>query len=112
MDEQGLLTIYSLQNIAPKGLKPSQKLVEVAKAYYEERQVGVQRLYSARGANARIDALLRCYNTGVVKGMVVIPPDGYQYQVDEIQKVVGKDCIDLTLIRIEKLYEIYTDDSQ
>lgn len=112
MDEQGLLTIYSLENIAPKGLKPSMKLVEVAKAYYLERLVGVTRMYAALGANHRIDALLRCYNTDIENGMVVIPNDGDQYQVDAIQKVIGKDAIDITLIKVDSLYEIYTEPTE
>lgn len=112
MDEQGLLTIYSVENTASKGLKPVMKLVEQTTAYYEERQVGVTRMYAALGANRRIDALLRCFNTDIVEGMVVIPNDGYQYQVDAIQKVIGKDAIDITLVRVEKLYEIYTEPSE
>ena len=108
MDEQGLLTIYSLENISPKGLKPSEKLVEKCTAYYSERQVGVQRMYAALGANQRIDALLRCYNTEILEGQVVIPNDGKQYQVNAVQKVIGKDAVDITLMRIEKLYEIYS----
>lgn len=112
MDEQGLLTIYSLENVAPKGLKPSMKLVEVAQAYYSERQVGVTRMYAALGANHRIDALLRCYNTEIENGMVVIPEDGNQYQVDAIQKVIGKDAIDITLIKVDSLYEIYTEPTE
>jgi hypothetical protein len=109
MDEQGLLTIYSLENVAPKGLKPSMKLVEVGKAFYQERQVGVQRMYAALGANHRIDSLLRCYNTEIMDGMVVIPTDGKQYQVDATQKVIGKDSVDITLVRVDKLYEIYAE---
>lgn len=109
MDEQGLLTLYSLENVAPKGLKPSMKLVEVAKAYYSERAVGVNRMYAALGANHRIDSLLRCYNTEIEDSWIVIPDDGKQYQIDAMQKVIGKDAIDLTLIRVEKLYDIYTE---
>lgn len=109
MDEQGLLTIYSLENIAQNGRKPSMQLVEVCTAYYNERQVGVTRLYAALGANRRIDALLRVFNTDIVEGYVVIPEDGEQYQVDAIQKVIGKDAIDITLVKLEKLYEIYTE---
>ena len=112
MDEQGMLTIYSLQNISSKGLKPSQKLVEICEAYYEERQVGVQRMYSALGANRRIDALLRCFNTELAVGMVVVPSDGNQYQVDAIQKVIGRDAIDISLVRVDELYEIYAEPTQ
>lgn len=110
MDEQGILTIYALENTAAKGLKPSLKLVEKATAYYSERQVGVTRLYAALGANRRIDSLLRCYNTDIlIDGMIVIPTDGRQYQVDAIQKVVGKDAVDINLTRVDKLYEIYSE---
>ena len=109
MDEQGLLTIYKLENTAPKGLKPSMKLVEIGTAYYSERQIGVTRMYAAKGANCRIDALLRCYNTQILEGMVVIPNDGTQYQVDASQKVIGKDAVDITLVKVEKLYEIYAE---
>jgi hypothetical protein len=111
MDEQGMLTFYSLENVAPKGLKPSMKLVEVAKAYYSERQVGVNRMYAALGANHRIDALLRCYNTEINNSWVAITEDGKQYQIDTMQKVIGKDAIDLTLVYVEKTYEIYTEPS-
>lgn len=112
MDEQGLLTYYSLENISPKGTKPIQKLVELGDCYYSERQVGVTRLYAAKAANRRVDGLVRCYNTEIIEGMVVIPNDGKQYQVDACQKVIGKDSVDLTLVRLEKLYEIYEPDSE
>lgn len=109
MNEQGLLSIYSLENVAPKGSKPIQKLVLKATAYYDEQRVGVTRLYAALGANRRIDALLRAYNTDIIEGgMVVIPEDSKQYQVDAVQKVIGKDALDITLVRVEKLYEIYS----
>jgi hypothetical protein len=109
MDEQGLLTYYSLENLSPKGLKPVQKLVRKGQAYYEERQVGVQRMYAALGANRRIDSLVRCFNTEINEGMVVTFDDQAQYQVDAMQKVIGKDAIDLTLVRMEKTYEIYAE---
>ena len=110
MDEQGLLTIYTVQNVAPKGLKAQYKLVEVTSAYYQELRVGVQRVYSALGANRKIDALVRCFNTKATTEQVVIL-DGKQFTVDITQKVIGKDAVDLTLVRMEKDYEIYTEPS-
>jgi hypothetical protein len=41
--------------------------------------------------------------------MVVTFDDQAQYQVDAMQKVIGKDAIDLTLVRMEKTYEIYAE---
>lgn len=112
MNECGLLTIYQIENIALKGRMPSEQLVEVESAYYQELRVGVTRLYAALGANRQIDALLRVFNTDVVvNGMVVIPEDDYQYQVEAIQKNIGQDSIDITLKRVDEYYEIFSDNS-
>lgn len=109
-DETGLLTIYSIENTAPKGLKPTNQLVLIGNAYYEERQVGVTRAYAAKSADSKIDALVRCFNTDVIReGHVVSLGDDEFYQVDMMQKVIGKDAADLTLVKMEKTYEIYTE---
>ena len=110
MNDGGLLTIYQIENVADKGKMPTEKLVKVADGYYEELRVGVTRLYAALGANRVIDMLLRVFNTDVIEnGMVVIPEDGNQYQVDAIQKNIGFDSVDITLKRVDDLYEIFSD---
>lgn len=112
MNECGLLTIYQIENVAQKGRMPSEKLVKVVDGYYQELRVGVTRLYAALGANRNIDALLRVFNTDViVNGMVVIPEDGMQYQVEAIQKNIGQDSVDITLRRVDELYEIFSLDT-
>lgn len=105
-DEQGLLTIYSIENVAPKGLKPDYKLVEIEPAYYTALRIGVTRLYAAKGAKERIDGLVRCHSTEVSDGKVVVL-GGKQYQVSASQPVISQDSVDITLTRIEKEYEIY-----
>lgn len=106
MRDAGLLTIYTLVNIATAGRKPEEKLVAVDTAFYDELTIGVNRLYSARGANQKIDALVKCYNTPIVDtGMYVILEDGKQYQIDFIQKR-DDDSVDLTLVRVEDYYEV------
>lgn len=105
--DDGLLTIYALVNTAPPGMKPAEKLVSVATAYYSERTVGVTRMYAARGANSRIDALVRCWNTEIPKnGKFVILEDGDQYRIDSMQKIVDIGAVDLTLIRLEDLFDV------
>ena len=107
MRPTGLCTIYSLQNIATAGLKPSEKLVKITDAYYAERTVGYNRIYAALGANHRFDLLIRVFNTDLLEeGMYVILEDGKQYQIDIAQKIVGRDCVDLTLMRVEDYYEV------
>jgi hypothetical protein len=110
MRDEGILTFYNLQNTAQSGQMPKQQLVSLEIiGYYANKTIGFNRMYAAKGANCRIDALLRCYNTQILEGMVVIPNDGTQYQVDASQKVIGKDAVDITLVKVDKLYEIYAE---
>ena len=103
----GLCTIYSLENTATDGMMPTEKLVKICDAYYAERTVGYNRIYAAMGANHKFNMLVRVFNTDIPdEGMYVVLEDGKQYQIDIAQKIVGRDAIDLTLIRVEEYYEV------
>ena len=103
----GLCTIYSLENTATDGMMPTEKLVKICDAYYAERTVGYNRIYAAMGANHKFNMLVRVFNTDLPdEGMYVVLEDGKQYQIDIAQKIVGRDAIDLTLIRVEEYYEV------
>lgn len=108
--DSGLLTIYSLENVAPAGFKPRQALRAVESDYYEERTVGVTRLYAARGANASIDLLVRIWDTTEAQvNRYVIPENGNQYRIDAVQILTDDDglrCRDLTLVRVEENYDV------
>lgn len=107
MTSDGILTIYSLQNVAAKGLMPAEKLVALCTAFYSERVIGYNRAYAALGADQRIDALVRIYNTDMPDdGKYVILEDGNQYRIDLKQKIIEKDAIDLTLVRLEANYDV------
>ena len=107
MKPTGLCTIYSLENTATQGLKPTEKLVKICEAYYAERTVGYNRIYAAMGADHRFDLLIRIFNTDLVEnGMYVVLEDGKQYQIDIAQKIIGRDAVDLTLMRVEDYYEV------
>ena len=107
MQDEGILQICSLQNVAPPGLMPTESLVEVATAYYARRTAGYQRIYSALGANHRFDMIVRAFATEIPEaGWYVVLDDGTQYQIDIVQEIVGKDCVDLTLIKVEDYYNV------
>lgn len=107
MTDNGILTLYALENAAAAGEMPTQKLAEVGTAYYGERTVGYNRLYAAMGADQKIDLLVRCYNTDIPAhaGYAVLE-DGTQYQITAKQKIVGKGAVDLTLVRVEEYYDV------
>lgn len=110
MRPAGLCTIYKLKNTSELGRKPTEKLVKIVDAYYAERTVGYNRIYAARGANQKINQLVRVFNTNLIEeGMYVILEDGKQYQIDIAQKIIGKDAVDLTLVRVEDYYDVATE---
>lgn len=110
MRPTGLCTIYKLENTSELGRKPTEKLVKIVDAYYAERTVGYNRIYAARGANQKINQLVRVFNTNLIEeGMYVVLEDGYQYQIDIAQKIIGKDAVDLTLVRVEDYYDVATE---
>lgn len=116
MRDDGILTFYELTNVAADGRMPVEKLVSAGTAYYGRRQIGVQRLYAARGANASIDVLVRCYNTptvpkGTKRAMFVILEDDYQYRIDAVQEQPDLDAVDLTLVRLEDFYDVADEDT-
>lgn len=110
MRPTGLCTIYKLKNTSELGRKPTEKLVKIVDAYYADRTVGYNRIYAARGANQKINQLVRVFNTNLIEeGMYVVLEDGYQYQIDIAQKIVDKDAVDLTLVRVEDYYDVATE---
>lgn len=109
MRDAGILTIYKLTNIAEPGLMPTEKLVEVCAAYYDERTVGVTRAYAAMGAKQRIDNLVRVYNTVLpTDAEYCILEDDLQYRISLKQK--EGDNVLLTLERLEEMLDVYADE--
>ena len=110
MIADGILTLYALENTAAPGRMPTEKLVEQEKAYYENRVIGVTRIYAAKGAKQQIDKLVRIWrNESIEIGWYLIPEDGVQYRIDEIQHLYDDDRLkvtDLTLSRLEQFYDV------
>lgn len=108
MRDEGLLKFYSLTNTAPNGAMPEEKLVDLEiSAFYANKQIGVTRLYAAKGANARLDKLVWVYNTIVPEAAkYVILEDGRQYLISDAVQIVDDDAIELSLTRLETYYEV------
>lgn len=111
MDREGILYICKLENTAAPGFMPVDKLVPIVSAYYRKRTVGYNRMYAALGANKSIDLLVRCFNTDTPdysRELYVVFPDdnSVQYRVSFIQEIVEERAIDLTLERMESLFDV------
>lgn len=105
MRDAGILSIYSLTNVAEAGRMPSQKLVRIASAFYDERTVGVTRAYAALGAKQQIDKLVVAYNiTLPVEAEYCILEDNNQYRIT-LKQLEGDNVL-LTLVRLEDYYDV------
>ena len=108
MRDEGLLTFYKLTNTAQPGDMPTEQLVSLdVTAYYENRTIGIQRRYLAKGADYQLDRLIRCYNTIIPEeAKYVILEDQRQYRIGEMQTIVDEGAVDLSLERLENYYEV------
>lgn len=105
MRDAGILSIYSLENVAEAGRMPSQKLVRICEAFYDERTVGVTRAYAALGAKQQIDKLVVAYNVTLpLEAEYCVLEDGYQYRIS-LKQLEGDNVL-LTLVRLEDLYDV------
>lgn len=119
MMDAGIVKICTLTNAAEAGDMPKDRLVQAEGLVYqfEERIIGYGRQYEAKGVNERVDMLIRIWRAPVRIGMYAVLTDyegqvnekGDQYRIDNVQQLLndeGLKVTDLTLYRLDELYEI------
>lgn len=109
----GVVKIYAVANIAAPGYAPRMALKEKVTLRYEEMRLGINRYYQAMQNNIQIERVIRCPRWGDVTNQdVAITEDGKQYRIDLIQSVddVYPACIDVSLTKIEQVFEVAEDD--
>lgn len=126
MKDAGIVTICKLTNTAASGLMPKEELIpleyegEVLTWRFEDRFIGYSRQYEAKGVGERIDKLIRIWNAPQVRiGYYAVLADyegqenenGDQYRIDNVQPQIdenGLKVTDITLYRLDELYDIAT----
>lgn len=105
----GIVNIYTVQDGAAPGYRPVPVLVLVKRMRYQERYLGINRLYSGRQNQVDIQRVVRVQKVpGVSNQNVAITEDGQQYRIDSVQDVIGAypPSLDLTLATVEQEYEV------
>lgn len=102
----GIVTVYSVEDEAEPGYKPVEKLTKKAELRYEERRLGVQRFYSGMQNQIQIERILRVPKSNITSQDIAVTEDGKQYRIDLVQKVpdVFPECCDITLSKIEQKF--------
>ena len=108
----GIANIYSVDNISQPGNMPKDGLtLKVGSLRYEERTVGMSRFWAASQEQTKIARLLRLPRIdSVERADVVIPIDGKQYEIMQVQYPpdIEPACMDLSLERLEVAYDVGT----
>lgn len=101
MFNDGLLSVYSLENTAAAGEMPSETpKLKVSGLRYENRTVGMSRFWQGKQLDVQIERLVRCPKISSVHALdVVKTEDGDQYNIVQVQYPtdIEPPCMDLSL---------------
>lgn len=127
MKDAGIVTICNLINRADFGDMPADVLQTAEDQdgfemvyQFEERTVGYNRQYAAHGVGERVDMLIRTWRCPAKVGQYAVLTDyeyqeneqGDQFRIDNVQHTLdryGLKVTDLTLYRLDQLYEVITE---
>lgn len=117
--DDGTVTICNLVNTAADGDFPQYELAEVITQNFEERSIGLNRSYLAKGVDERVDMVIRIQAEGmrpkigqyaVIQGYEFQEDEaGDQYRIDVVQPEFDENQLrvfDLTLARLEDNYAV------
>ena len=107
----GIVSIYKVSNIAPKGDKPCEKLVFYNKYCFADKTVGLNRYYEAMQNNVQISrSILIGANDFNISPQMVAVIGNTQYMIIQVQTVrdTRPPHLILSLSEVEMNYEINT----
>ena len=106
--DDGVLKIFSVENIADQGMKPVYGLKFKSRHYFGFETVGVQRYYTAMKANSRISDLVSIWeDRSITPADICIMEDGNQYRCSFIQHMKDEEGLRITKITLERMNEEY-----
>lgn len=105
----GIVTFYTVENIASPGYAPVEKLNQKIVLRYSEQRLGINRLYLAKQAMAEVQKVIRIPRAGNINPQdVAVTEDGEQYIVETVQTVtdVFPPSLDVSLSVLKQRYEV------
>lgn len=127
MRDDGILYICDLIDSATPGDMPKEVLTKVGKYWFENRAIGINRQYLAKGVNEQVDRLVRIAKTNNIRiGQYAVLGNGEQFRITMVTegheqkeftrqhnknyyrtiKIVGLDYTELQLMRVENYYDV------
>ena len=110
--DSGTMLICELYNAHENGRMPKETLKPIARHWFQERVIGLNRRYIAMGANQRIDLLVYIHEDRRVKaGMFAVLGNGDQFRIDEVNFVIEENTNlryqSMQMERLDENYDVY-----
>ena len=110
--DSGTLFACTLNNVSENGAMPHEVLVPYAKHWFQERTIGMNRLYLAKGVNERIDLLAYVHSDRRIRtGHFCVLGNGEQFRIDQVDHVIEENTnlqyTRLTMQRLDANYDVY-----
>lgn len=101
--DDGILKIYSAENISDEGDLPLLELVYKSSSYFKFEDLGIQRYYTALSHNQLIDSVVAVHYDRNIKVFDIIVIDGVQFKIDMVQHPFDEDGLRYTKLSLERL---------
>lgn len=106
--DSGILRVCAVEDAAPPGGMPAERLTEKSRHWYGARTVGYGRYFAAGQASERVDMLVRIWADGTVSPLdYCVLEDGTQYRIVQVQQLTDEDGLRVTDLSLERLGEHY-----
>lgn len=107
--DSGTLLVCTLTNDAANGYMPVERLEPIAKHWFQERTIGLNRQYLAKGVNERVDLYVYIHDDRRVRaGMYAVLGNGEQFRINSVTHVIEENTnLQYTTMEMQRLDENY-----
>lgn len=110
MLDAGILYLCQLNDVAEPGDMPREVLQKIARHWYEDRVIGMNRQYLAKGVNEQVDMLVRIHHEPKARiGLYAMLGNGEQFRITNVSPIIDDDGLrmsELTLTRLEDYFDV------
>lgn len=106
--DDGILTIYGVENIGNPGFKPVAGLTKKESYYFGYDTLGITRYYTALQAKQQIEAVVNVPGWNDIKTLdICILENGKQYKIVMVQPAFDEQGLKITKLSLERISEEY-----
>ncbi len=106
--DDGILTIFSAENVSVPGGMPIVQLIPKERYYYSFDNLGINRYYTALQAQQTIEAVVNIPGWGNISATDICTlDDGTQYRIVMRQSTTDEDGLRITKLSLERINEKY-----